>query len=564
LIGVVANRDEYEAVEEFFQLFKTPWEFFRPEKKYKVLLCTTMNADLPLSDLTILFSSHSTTFDREHTIQVESLNPEKLVYCQEGVLPLYKRVSRLGGQGWDHLLTIQATDEPVAIRKSIEGQTTVRVGFDLFLEVRHLLTRGQRIDHALIPTIDRFISTMRKWILDAGIPVCEIPPTPDGYRFIGCMTHDVDFLRFRDHFMDRTFFGFLHRVLFSTPRNFILGKVSFNVLIKNLVAVLLSPMVYLGLLNDFWDLAEKYADIEGDIPSTFFIIPFKGVPGENPDGSPDPGRRSRYGADDLGDYLNKSLERGCEIAVHGIDSWVSPDMGEKERSAVSAVTDIPAQGMRTHWLYFSPDSFRHLEEAGFTYDSSIGYNEAVGFRCGTTQAFRPLGVNVLLEIPLHVMDTALLYPGRMSLGYEEAMSRIKSVLAPYRSLGGVMTINWHHRSIGPERYWDELYMEVVAMLKDSEAWFATASSTAKWFRKRRLVSFQEMEVASDRLRIKGSCSEDNSSPGLVLRIHLPVNSYFGSRPNGGPEGISGYQDFPVTDHLDLTVPIVGSNGKNNV
>ncbi len=42
-----------------------------------------------------------------------------------------------------------------------------------------------------------------------------------------------------------------------------------------------------------------------------------------------------------------------------------------------------------------------LDEAGFSYDSSAGYNETVGYRNGTTQVFRPLGTKTLLELPLH-------------------------------------------------------------------------------------------------------------------------------------------------------------------
>ena len=44
------------------------------------------------------------------------------------------------------------------------------------------------------------------------------------------------------------------------------------------------------------------------------------------------------------------------------------------------------------------------------YDSTIGYNETVGYRAGTTQPYRPLAASRLLELPLHVMDTALFYP----------------------------------------------------------------------------------------------------------------------------------------------------------
>ena len=48
MIGVVAGEPEHAAVAEFFELFKTPWEFCRPGKRYDVLLCS--NDRIPEND----------------------------------------------------------------------------------------------------------------------------------------------------------------------------------------------------------------------------------------------------------------------------------------------------------------------------------------------------------------------------------------------------------------------------------------------------------------------------------------------------------------------------------
>ena len=39
MIGVIANPSDHDVVREFFELFKTPWEFYRGEQGYEVLLC---------------------------------------------------------------------------------------------------------------------------------------------------------------------------------------------------------------------------------------------------------------------------------------------------------------------------------------------------------------------------------------------------------------------------------------------------------------------------------------------------------------------------------------------
>jgi len=43
-----------------------------------------------------------------------------------------------------------------------------------------------------------------------------------------------------------------------------------------------------------------------------------------------------------------------------------------------------------HWLFFDSESAGKLEEAGFSYDSTVGYNETIGYRAGTTQAFKTI------------------------------------------------------------------------------------------------------------------------------------------------------------------------------
>ena len=39
MIGVIAKTGQTATVEEFFELFKTPWEFYREASRYDVLLC---------------------------------------------------------------------------------------------------------------------------------------------------------------------------------------------------------------------------------------------------------------------------------------------------------------------------------------------------------------------------------------------------------------------------------------------------------------------------------------------------------------------------------------------
>ncbi len=109
-----------------------------------------------------------------------------------------------------------------------------RIGYDLFSEVRTLLTVGQPPANANMPALELHIAFLRDLITGCGVPLVEIPPVPDGYRFIACLTHDVDHPSIRRHKWDHTMFGFLYRAIFGSLRNLIRGRMSVQDLLTNL------------------------------------------------------------------------------------------------------------------------------------------------------------------------------------------------------------------------------------------------------------------------------------------------------------------------------------------
>jgi hypothetical protein len=177
-----------------------------------------------------------------------------------------------------------------------------------------------------------------------------------------------------------------------------------------------------------------------------------------------------------------------------------------------------------HWLYQDDQSPVALEDAGAAYDSTMGYNQTVGYRVGTTQAYKPLQASRLLELPLHVMDTALFYPAYLGLSQRRAKVIIDRMIENTIRFGGCLTINWHDRSIMPERLWDTFYLDLIKELKRGGAWFPTAGQAVSWFRKRRSVVFEPDPLEQGAVRAKIAVSDYGNLPGLQLRIHKPRQS----------------------------------------
>jgi hypothetical protein len=176
-------------------------------------------------------------------------------------------------------------------------------------------------------------------------------------------------------------------------------------------------------------------------------------------------------------------------------------------------------GVRMHWLYYDQGSPAALESAGAEYDSTIGYNGTVGYRAGTVQAYKPLQASRLLELPLHVMDTALFYPAHLHLSPREGRTLVDRMIDHAVQFGGCLTINWHDRSVFPERLWGECYRHLIKDLTVHKPWFATARQAVSWFRKRRAVMFETdcPETGAISARVMGDDREN--LPCLRLRVH---------------------------------------------
>ena len=521
MIGVIARDEQRATVEEYFELFKTPWEPYRERGRYDVLLTTDPATMVPPAKLVLAFSPERMLLDDQHGIRIDSIKEGGEIEWSDSVVPIYGKLATFKAE--QDLFLSQRDGKPSGVALDLPDIRILRFGYDLFAEVDHLFRRGQPVKNAGVPTLEIHISMLRKWILGEGIPLAEIPPSPHGYDFITCLTHDIDFMGIRDHVFDHSMFGFVYRSLIPKYLKGLDKKTAAARYRKNLRALLSLPLVQTRILPDFWYPLEKYPEVEKERKSTFFFIPFKNRPGDAPAGNSVKYRAARYDVGKHADRIRELKQQGREIGLHGIDAWKDAQKGKEEIGVIRRITGEDRIGVRMHWLYFSDDSPRHLEEAGACYDSSLGYNEAVGYRSGTTQVFRLPGTKKLYELPLHAQDTAMLYPGRMGISEPGAIDLCGKLIGDVRAHGGVFTINWHDRSLAPERNWDVAYLELLRMLTSERTWFATGGEAVGWFEKRRACRFDASSSVDGvpNVMLGGSAREDG--PPVTLRVHHPVS-----------------------------------------
>ena len=252
MIGVIADSADQAVVREFFELFKTPWEFCRADRTYDVVLCSGNGRFHGDAKLVAMYQGSETPFDPEQKVQAHCApgNTHVLSYHENRIL-IYGNMITFPEMG-NGLLVHEDSRECAAYLDEREGRVLARIGYDLFSEIRTLLTTGQPVANAGSPALDLHIAFLRDLITCSGVPLVEIPPVPHGYRFIACLTHDVDHPEIRRHKWDHTLFGFLYRATFGSLRSVIRGRISVRDMFKNWTAALKLPFVHFGLVKDFW------------------------------------------------------------------------------------------------------------------------------------------------------------------------------------------------------------------------------------------------------------------------------------------------------------------------
>lgn len=165
-------------------------------------------------------------------------------------------------------------------------------------------------------------------------------------------------------------------------------------------------------------------------------------------------------------------ERGHEIGFHpGYHTPEDPVRFAREKERLEAAFGRRVTGGRQHYLRFrAPDTWRIWEENGMEYDSTLGYADHEGFRCGTCHPYRPWDIERgremnLWEVPLIVMDGTL--KNYRGMTPERGEERILTLARRCKQVGGVFTLLWHNTALFNDwKPWADMYRRVLPKLAE--------------------------------------------------------------------------------------------------
>jgi uncharacterized protein DUF7033 len=161
------------------------------------------------------------------------------------------------------------------------------------------------------------------------------------------------------------------------------------------------------------------------------------------------------------------LDRHHLLGFHpSYSAHLNPAQWASERRAIEAAFGVTLSEGRHHYLRFRvPETWRMWDEGGMAVDSTAGYADVEGFRCGTGDLFPTFDVRRrralrLKERPLVIMEGTLAGYRKLSArGSQEVVRRYIEVAARYRM---PLTILFHNNSFDEVRWpgWRQAYQTI--------------------------------------------------------------------------------------------------------
>ena len=278
------------------------------------------------------------------------------------------------------------------------------------------------------------------------------PKYPDGCEFALCVTHDID-------------------VIYSSPYMKILnGLLSARQgdrkrAVREIGSVCNRKSPFYNF-KEIVSLEEKYG-----VKSNWF---FQALEPGDPE--------FRYRLSDVEGVLGDILDAGGEIGLHGgFDAPINLDRLLIEKRRLEKVLGEKVTGYRSHFLKFSvPETWELLTQARFSYDSTLGYTDCIGFRSGMCHPYHPMNLNTgkeidITELPLHVMDMSLFHQ-YMRLDFDGAWRVVERMIESVCECKGVFVVNWHNTGFLHGSIERKIFEKVIRYSRERGAWIASVKT----------------------------------------------------------------------------------------
>lgn len=210
-----------------------------------------------------------------------------------------------------------------------------------------------------------------------------------------------------------------------------------------------------------------------------------------------PGRDVNYdiGLEPFHQVFDHLRRHGSEVALHAsYNAIIGEGTFHEELLRLRRESGSEVTGNRHHFWRLGRDLLTGLrihESAGLHYDSSIAFNEGLGWRLGVGLPHYPWDAPngraiEVLQIPPMLMDGALWY---QPVGMERALEKVDRLLDMLVEHQAVGSIDWHvctsHPANTDYREWGLCYQAILKRLASrSDIWVATCDEVRRYWESR--------------------------------------------------------------------------------
>ena len=192
----------------------------------------------------------------------------------------------------------------------------------------------------------------------------------------------------------------------------------------------------------------------------------------------------------VAEMIQEIDRQGWEIGLH--PSWYSFEDAEelkRQKEALEKAVGHEIVSIRQHYLHYDiRNTPRAHAEAGLKYDSTLGFNDNVGFRFGTCYPWHLYDLKShkqlpILEVPLIIQDVAMLNPFKgLRIDARTAFHYIVQITDAVKNVGGVLTLLWHPNEITNTENW-AVYSKMLRYLSGKNPWIASVKQVGDWWLK---------------------------------------------------------------------------------
>lgn len=173
------------------------------------------------------------------------------------------------------------------------------------------------------------------------------------------------------------------------------------------------------------------------------------------------------------DFIHKLIVRiknaGHEIGIHPTyDSYNNGDQFTREKEELEGSLNVNLKFGRQHYLRFEvPTTWQIWEEKGMLWDSTLGFADKEGFRCGVCYEYSVFNILTrkhlsLKEKPLIVMEGSFINY-QTDISPSEMKCKIDELINKVKKYNGEFVFLWHNNSFNTEMWekYEYIYKKII-------------------------------------------------------------------------------------------------------